>query len=77
MSAIATSLQSMRAPLQAAARRQYSSSVSAAGAAGSSGPAVVGYSTRTVTVATGVSFVAGVDLTYVYCTYFRKNDTSA
>ncbi|KAF9980363.1 hypothetical protein BGZ65_005190 [Modicella reniformis] len=70
MSAINTSNRSnrsIRAPLQAMARRQYSSS-------SGSITLPVGHSNKKLA---GVSFAAGVDVTYAYYNFFQKKDTFA
>ncbi|KAF9207819.1 hypothetical protein BGZ49_010484 [Haplosporangium sp. Z 27] len=71
MTAIATSsVRMIRAPLQAAARRQYSASTSAASkAAGST--QLIGHSNQRLAIVSAVSAVAGVDVTYAYFTYFK------
>ncbi|KAG0222757.1 hypothetical protein B0O80DRAFT_500096 [Mortierella sp. GBAus27b] len=79
MSAINTAARSVRAPLQAIARRQYSSTVAnaAAGSTSTSAAASVGHSNQRLAVAAGVSFVAGVDVTYAYYNFFQKKEPSA
>ncbi|KAF9584691.1 hypothetical protein BGW38_005550 [Lunasporangiospora selenospora] len=61
-------VRSIRAPIQAAARRQYTSSASSS--QGASAP-VVGHSSKRVAVVAGVSAIAGVDVTYAYFTYVK------
>ncbi|KAF9975738.1 hypothetical protein BGZ65_008122, partial [Modicella reniformis] len=58
MSAINTSIRSIRGPLQAVTRRQYSPS----GASGTGSlKLAVGHSNKKFAIATGVSFAAGVE----------------
>ncbi|KAF9916376.1 hypothetical protein BX616_003927 [Lobosporangium transversale] len=62
---VASSLRSVRAPLQALVRRQYSSAA---------GTATIGHSTKKLAIASGVSAAVGADVTYAYFTFFKKND---
>lgn len=66
MNAIATSARVVRAPLQAAARRQYSATASSGAA-----PAV-GHSNQRLAIASGVSAVVGADITWAYFTFFKS-----
>ncbi|KAG0050510.1 hypothetical protein BGZ83_004707 [Gryganskiella cystojenkinii] len=67
----ATIIRSIRTPLQAAARR-YSSTASSSNTAA---PAATGqHSTQKLAIASAVSAVVGVDVTYAYFTYFKKAD---
>ncbi|GJJ72723.1 hypothetical protein EMPS_05081 [Entomortierella parvispora] len=61
-------LRSIRAPIQAAARRQMSSVSSAA-----SNTAAGQHSTRKLAIASTLSVVAGIDITYAYFTFVRKD----
>ncbi|KAF8983832.1 hypothetical protein BGZ46_009400 [Entomortierella lignicola] len=76
MTAIAiSSVRMIRIPLQAAARRQYSASTSAASkAAGST--QVIGHSNQRLAIVSVVSAIAGVDVTYAYFTYFKRGKTA-
>ncbi|KAF9344830.1 hypothetical protein BGX26_003848 [Mortierella sp. AD094] len=67
---IVTSARMIRAPIQAAARRQYSASASSPSAPGST--KVVGHSNQKLAIASVVSAIAGVDVTYAYFTYFKS-----
>lgn len=74
-STIATvAARSVRAPLQAAARRQMSTSSSNASAGGSTQATTGQHSTQRLAIASAVSAVVGVDVTYAYFTYFKKAD---
>ncbi|KAK3824715.1 MAG: hypothetical protein J3Q66DRAFT_395782 [Benniella sp.] len=70
MSAINASIRSIRAPLQAIARRQYSSATSSV-----TNAAVVGHSNQRLAIVAGVSFADGVIATYVYYNYNERNHT--
>jgi len=73
-STIATAaVRSVRNPLQAAARRQMSTSSSNA-SAGPTQAAAGQHSTQRLAIASAVSAVVGVDVTYAYFTYFKKAD---
>ncbi|GJJ72724.1 hypothetical protein EMPS_05082 [Entomortierella parvispora] len=73
-STIATvAARSVRAPFQAAARRQMSTASSNA-STGSTQAAAGQHSTQRLAIASGVSAVVGVDVTYAYFTYFKKAD---
>ncbi|KAF9134089.1 hypothetical protein BGW39_008162 [Mortierella sp. 14UC] len=62
------------APLRTIAIRQFSA---ATPAVESSAPAVALYTSKKLAIASGVAFVAGVDVTYAYFTLTQKKDTSA
>ncbi|KAF9367462.1 hypothetical protein BGX21_007385, partial [Mortierella sp. AD011] len=69
---IASSARMIRAPLQAAARRQYSAAASSASNASAKGSTqVVGHSNQRLVIASTVSAIAGADVTYAYFTYFK------
>ncbi|KAG0286932.1 hypothetical protein BGZ97_007259 [Linnemannia gamsii] len=77
MSPIATSAARMvrasAAPVRAAAAvRQYS-----AAAGGESTTAAGLHSTKKLTIASGVAFAVGVDVTYAYFTLTQKKDNTA
>lgn len=59
-----SSISVLRAPVQAAVRRQYS-------AAANSTNAATGHSTQRLATASTISFVVGVDVTYAY--FYFKN----
>ncbi|KAK3824708.1 MAG: hypothetical protein J3Q66DRAFT_395775 [Benniella sp.] len=74
MSAINAYIRSVRAPLQAIARRQYSSATPSA-----TNAAVVGHSNQRLAIVAGVSFAVGVDASYIYYNFSEKkgkNDTA-
>ncbi|KAG0364097.1 hypothetical protein BGZ54_007850 [Gamsiella multidivaricata] len=79
MTAITSSLRSIRAPAQALARRQYSSAVLSAAPTPASAKSAVttGHSNQRIAIASGLSFAIGVDVTYAYFTLFHKKDISA
>ncbi|KAF9992774.1 hypothetical protein BGZ80_008411, partial [Entomortierella chlamydospora] len=68
---IASSARMIRVPLQAAARRQYSAASSASNASAQGPTQVVGHSNQRLAIASIVSAIAGVDVTYAYFTYFK------
>ncbi|KAF9372307.1 hypothetical protein BGX21_004833 [Mortierella sp. AD011] len=69
---IASSARMIHAPLQAAARRQYSAAASSTLNASAQGPTqVVGHSNQRLAIASIVSAIAGADVTYAYFTYFK------
>ncbi|KAF9082701.1 hypothetical protein BGX27_004414 [Mortierella sp. AM989] len=70
---LSSSARAIRAPLQAAARRQYSAA-SNASAPGST--QVVGHSNQKLAIVSAVSAFAGVDVTYAYFTYFKKESSA-
>ncbi|KAF9988845.1 hypothetical protein BGZ75_008361 [Mortierella antarctica] len=70
MNAFATSTRLVRAPLQAAARRQYSA------AASSGATPAVGHSNQRLAIASGVSAVVGADITWAYFTFFKKEKSA-
>ncbi|KAF9152163.1 hypothetical protein BG015_005681 [Linnemannia schmuckeri] len=75
MSAITSSAVRMvraAAPLRTAAVRQYS----AAAGESSAAPAAL-HSTKKLAIASGVAFVAGVDVTYAYFTLGQKKESTA
>lgn len=67
---ISSSARAIRAPLQAAARRQYSATASSSTTNGST--QVTGHSNQKLAIVSTVSAIAGVDVTYVYFTYFKS-----
>lgn len=75
MSAINTSMRSIRAPLQAMARRQFSSTTTgtSGGAATGSIPLTVGHSNKKLAIASAVSFAVGIDVTYAYYNFFQTS----
>ncbi|KAF9346123.1 hypothetical protein BGX26_002392 [Mortierella sp. AD094] len=73
---IASSARMIRAPLQAAVRRQYSAAASSASSTSTIATQVIGHSNQRLAIASAVSAIAGVDVTYAYFTYFKK-DSSA
>ncbi|KFH64731.1 hypothetical protein MVEG_09463 [Podila verticillata NRRL 6337] len=64
-----SSIRVLRAPVQAAVRRQYS-------AAANSTNAATGHSTQRLATASAISFVVGVDVTYAYF-YFKNNQSAS
>ncbi|KAF8983833.1 hypothetical protein BGZ46_009401 [Entomortierella lignicola] len=72
MTAITSSVRLIRAPLQAAARRHYSAAPSASNASAPGSTQVVGHSNQRLALASAVSAAVGIDVTYVYFTYFKK-----
>ncbi|KAG0308422.1 hypothetical protein BGZ98_008042 [Dissophora globulifera] len=75
MSAIATaaaSIRSVRGPLQAVARRHYSSAIPTPQITAASG-----HSTQKLAIASGAAFVAGVDVTYAYFSYFKTDNKAS
>ncbi|KAF9957112.1 hypothetical protein BGZ72_002159 [Mortierella alpina] len=73
MNAASVSIRSIRAPVQAIARRQYSASAASAASTAST-TTVIGHSNRKLAVASGVSAVVGADITYAYFTFFNKSE---
>ncbi|KAG0030147.1 hypothetical protein BGZ81_003015 [Podila clonocystis] len=62
-----SSVRMLRAPVQAAARRQYSA------AANSTNATATGHTTQRLATASAISFVVGVDVTYAYF-YFKNKE---
>lgn len=73
MNAASVSIRSIRAPVQAIIRRQYSASAASATSAAAN-TTVVGHSSQKLAIASGVSAVVGADITYAYFTFFRKTE---
>ncbi|KAG0043200.1 hypothetical protein BGZ83_011718 [Gryganskiella cystojenkinii] len=66
----ASTIRSLRAPIHAAARHYSSSVLSSTSASAATGQ----HSTQKLVIASAVSAVVGVDVTYAYFTYFKKAD---
>ncbi|KAF9967429.1 hypothetical protein BGZ70_009574 [Mortierella alpina] len=73
MTTASVAIRSIRAPVQAIIRRQYSASAASASSTATSAT-ISGHSTHKLAIASGVSTVVGADLTYAYFTFFRKTE---
>lgn len=71
MNTASVSIRSIRAPVQAMVRRQYSSSAASATSTAAN-VTTVGHSTRVLAIASGVSAVVGADMTYAYFTRISR-----
>ncbi|KAG0196870.1 hypothetical protein BGX28_009676 [Mortierella sp. GBA30] len=70
---LSASMRSIRAPLWAIIRRQYSATIPASYSKTAAASQVVGHSNKKLAIVSGVSAAVGVDITYAYFTFFRKN----
>ncbi|KAG9071989.1 hypothetical protein KI688_006208 [Linnemannia hyalina] len=78
MSAITSSTARMvraTAPLRTAAVRHYSAATTESTVAAAAAPAL--HSTKKLAIASGVAFVAGVDVTYAYFIIGQKKEATA